>query len=101
MCVALMSPDKNKDQEEASKSREIFENFLLGELVSLKNDRVINVRMFLSEALANHHKKYKDKSLIKELKSLKRLVKELLNDKNRDVREPLLIMSDEDLNIED
>ena len=93
-----MSPDKG---ETSSSSREIFESFLLEEFLSLKNDRVINVRMFLSEGLANHHKKYKDKSLIKEMQSLKKLVLELLNDKSRDVREPLLSINEDDLIIEE
>jgi hypothetical protein len=45
--------------------------------------------MFLSEHLAEHHKKYKDASLIYKSKPLREIVKRLKNDKQRDVREPV------------
>ncbi len=45
--------------------------------------------MFLSEHLAEHHKKYKDDSLIYKSRPLREIVKQLKSDKQRDVREPV------------
>lgn len=62
MCGALM----NFKQVEGSliTSKELFLAFFLGDMASLKNDRVVNVRMSLSEEIALHHKKYPEHSLI-------------------------------------
>jgi hypothetical protein len=72
MCGALMS----FKQVEASMitSKELFLAFFLGELASLKNDRVVNVRMSLSDELALHHKKYPEHSLILQNRVLNQLV---------------------------
>ena len=51
--------------------------------------------MFLSESLASHHKKFPDKSLLLEVKQLKDIVLQLKQDTSRDVREPLLVISEE------
>jgi hypothetical protein len=57
---------------------------------------VINVRMQLSESIANHHRKYPTTSYIKEYDPLKVVVLALKSDK-KDVSEPLYLISETDL----
>lgn len=81
MCASLMNEPACKD---------LFVKYFLCELLELQTDRVINVRMQLSESLATHHKKDPAHSLINEIQSLREMVNHLLNDSSRDVREPLM-----------
>ena len=79
MCLSLMNEPACKD---------LFVRYFLSELLELQTDRVINVRMQLSESLAAHHKM--GHSLINEIQSLREMVSNLMNDSSRDVREPLM-----------
>ena len=65
----------------------------MNELVRLSTDRVVNVRMCLSEALSLHHKQNPQRSLIGELKPLFTIYELLKSDKSADVREPLLTIT--------
>ena len=71
----------------------IFLTNFLEDFISLQNDRVVNVRMQLSDSLAAHFKKHQDQSLFLEVPSLKELIKKLKLD-TRDVREPLQSIPD-------
>lgn len=85
MCLSVM-----KFKEDQSASREIFVKHFMNELVRLSTDRVVNVRMCLSEVLSLHHKQSSQKSLIGDLKPLYDIYELLKKDKSADVRDPLL-----------
>lgn len=81
-------------------AKQIFEQHFLNELVRLSKDRVVNVRMSLSEALGLHHSQNPAKSLIRELKPLNDIYELLKKDKSADVREPLLTITGIELRYE-
>lgn len=73
--------------------KKIFVKHFMKELVRISTDRVVNVRMSLSEVLSVHHAQNPSNSLIRELKLLNDIYESLKKDKSADVREPLLSIS--------
>ena len=69
-CSSLLHPS----------SEPLFLALFLGDFISLANDKVVNVRMSLSEVLSHHYKHAKhggDRSLIARCKGLAELVSAL------------------------
>jgi len=62
MCGALMR-FKHLPNEHIT-SKELFLIYFIDPFLSLKSDRVVNVRMSLSETLSVHHQTYPEQSLI-------------------------------------
>jgi hypothetical protein len=52
----------------------LFAKYFLADFISLANDKVVNVRMSLCEVIAQHHKKYNEKSMLHRSKELHDLV---------------------------
>ena len=85
MCLSMMKVKSDDDT-----GKKIFVKHFMNELVRISSDRVVNVRMSLSEVLSVHHAQNPQNSLIRELKPLNDIYQLLKKDKSADVREPLL-----------
>ena len=85
MCLSMMKVKSDDDT-----GKKIFVKHFINELVRISSDRVVNVRMSLSEVLSVHHAQNPQNSLIRELKPLNDIYQLLKKDKSADVREPLL-----------
>lgn len=78
-----------ESQEMITLSRELFVTLFLDALIQLGADRVVNVRMQVSESLASHHNKLGDNSYILSIKQLQALVERMKSDRSQDVKDPL------------
>lgn len=70
-------------------------------MISIGKDRVVNVRMQLSECIGNSYKRFGETSIIHEIKQLKELIQKLKADSSADVREPVYYIPDSVLAISD
>lgn len=90
MCGAMMN---NKPAPWATiSSKELFVALFLEPMIAIGKDRVVNVRMQLSECIGNSYKRFKDASIVHEIKQLKELVLRLKSDQSADVREPVFFI---------
>lgn len=62
----------------------MFQRYLLKDFCDLQRDRIINVRMVLSETLANHFLTHENGGLVQEIRELRVMIKHLKLD-TRDV----------------
>jgi hypothetical protein len=79
MCEAMLNT-KPTPWEPNITSKELFISLFLEPMLTIGRDRVVNVRMQLSESIANNFKKCGDSCLIHELPQLKQLVAKLKGD---------------------
>lgn len=70
-------------------------------MLTIGKDRVVNVRMQLSECIGNSYKRFGESSIIHEIKQLKELIQKLKTDKSADVREPVYYIPDSVLALTD
>jgi hypothetical protein len=75
-------------------SQELFVALFLEPMLTIGKDRVVNVRMQLSECIGNSYKRFGETSIIHEIKQLKELIQKLKGDKSADVREPVYFIPD-------
>jgi len=72
MCGAMMS---SKPTPWASiTSKELFITLFLEPMLHLSKDRVVNVRMQLSECIGNSYRRFGDASVVHEIKQLRQIV---------------------------